>query len=60
MKKYQFQYAHWKRATVTVVAADVGAARRKAADAMDRRYEKLDREPPVAWTLILTQQGIAK
>jgi hypothetical protein len=53
MKRYTFKYGHWARATVTVHAKNEGSARRKARDMMDKRYERLGKEPPVAWTLDL-------
>lgn len=55
MFKFKFQYAYWAGATVTVKANDLNAARIKARKEMDRRYQKLDREPPVAWTLVLME-----
>lgn len=51
--KFTFSYAHWRGATVTVIASDEAAARLKAQDVMDSRYEKRDLEPPVAWNLQL-------
>jgi hypothetical protein len=53
--KFKFQYAYWPGATVTVKAKDLPAAKIKAREEMDRRYRKLDREPPVAWTLVLME-----
>jgi hypothetical protein len=52
LTKFQFQYASWKGATVTVYAASRESALTKARQEMDRRYAKQDREPPVAWTLV--------
>lgn len=54
MNKYQFSYGYWAGATVTVRAKTYEQAVGKARCEMDRRYEKKDREPPVAWTLNLT------
>jgi hypothetical protein len=51
--RYTFRYASWKTATVTVYAFDFNQAVNKAKKVMDKRYEKQDREPPVAWTLTL-------
>ena len=53
MKRYTFMYGHWDRATVTVYAKDEDSAMMKARDMMDNRYERLGKEPPVAWTLDL-------
>jgi hypothetical protein len=53
MNKYTFKYAYWKTATVTVRAINEQRARLKACDTMDKRYEKLNKEPPVGWTLEL-------
>lgn len=50
---YQFSYAYWPGATVTVRAADPQRAYEKACEEMDRRYEKKGEEPPVALTLRL-------
>jgi hypothetical protein len=57
MKRYTFQYAYWKTATVTVLATDEEQARLKAYDTMDRRYERSGKEPPVGWTLDLLRVG---
>lgn len=53
MKRWQFSYAYWKQATVTVYAYTIEEARLKACAEMDRRYDKKGMEPPVAWTLKL-------
>jgi hypothetical protein len=53
MKRYTFKYGHWDRATVTVYAKDEDSAMMKARDMMDKRYERLGKEAPVAWTLDL-------
>ena len=53
MKLYTFSYGHWARATVTVHAKNEDSAIMKARDTMDKRYERLGKEPPVAWTLEL-------
>jgi len=51
--KYKFSYGYWAGATVTVDATSEDEARIKARAEMDRRYEKLGKEPPVAWRLVL-------
>ena len=51
MNRYTFRYAAWERATVTVKARDPITALSKAREEMDRRYEKANKEPPVAWSL---------
>ena len=53
MNRYTFKYGYWANATVTVHAKDEGLARMKARDTMDKRYERLGEEPPVAWSLEL-------
>ena len=53
LHKYTFSYSHWKNATVTVRSKTVEEAREKACGTMDARYEMMDKEPPVAWTLRL-------
>lgn len=50
---YTFSYGYWAGATVTVRADNEAEARLKASEVMDKRYEKLGKEPPVAWTLDL-------
>lgn len=51
--KYQFKYAYWKNATVTVYAESIDEAVIKSRITLDNRYEKANKEPPIAWTLEL-------
>jgi hypothetical protein len=57
--RFQFAYATWTGATVTVYVTtdDEKVARWVAAQEMDRRYAALDREPPVGWTLTLLNRS---
>lgn len=51
--RYQFPYAYWAKATVTVHTSDYDAAVLEARETLDERYEKQGEEPPVGWTLVL-------
>lgn len=53
--RFQFQYGYWPQATVTVhmPTDDERLAYIEACGVMDKRYAKMDREPPVGWTLNL-------
>jgi len=51
--RYQFQYASWAQATVTVRTGNYDAAVLEARETLDERYEKQGKEPPAGWTLVL-------
>lgn len=51
MFRVTFAYGPHPGQTVTVVAPSSDAAVPLARELLDRRYSKLGKEPPVAWTL---------
>ena len=55
LQKFQLAYGASKKQTVTVKAKSFDSAVEKARALMDRRYAKLDREPPVGWTLTMVK-----
>jgi hypothetical protein len=50
--RYQFQYAAWAQATVTVYAPNYELAVSNARETLDIRYEKRGKEPPAGFTLV--------
>lgn len=54
--RWKFHYGDWPNMTVTVDATSLEQAERRARDELDRRYEKLGKEPPVSWTLRLAKK----
>jgi len=53
--RWKFAVGLWHHTTVTVSAPCYSLAVDRAREAMDKRYERQDKEPPVAWDLALVE-----